>query len=250
MPSTWFVANATHPIARVAAAMSLVALCAGLLWVRPASAARPLATDDAGVLSRGDCEAEGYGSRLNLPGVGRESTASMQLSCGLGSDAQIAAGYGHSTRSDDQNGNRHEALATAGKLRVVGGDDAPASFALSAGSVMGRTGSGRFQFDSIYATGVLSGELTERITGHVNVGSSHSRATHVNSTTWNLAIELALQKGLDVGAEWYGDDRSPAWLGFGVRYAATETLTFGASVAVQSDSLRQRLVSLGVTLGF
>ena len=63
-------------------------------------------------------------------------------------------------------------------------------------------------------------------------------------------MEYRLKTSLDTGIEWYGDDRSTSWIGLGLRFAMTEQLVFGASYAAQSDSLRQRLMSLGVTSGF
>lgn len=227
----------------------VIALLSTLLTTAHAVAARPLATDDAGVLARGDCEAELYGSRLDLVGSTREATGSAQLSCGFGANAQAAIGYGHTNRHDADNGGRNEAVTAAAKLRLFETTNGHA-FALAAGSVMGRTGSAPFQFDSVYVNSVWSGGLAENVTGHASLGWARSRSDSADRTTWNLALELALKKGLDVGVEWYGDDRTPSWLGMGLRFAVTDKVVLGVSLAVQSESLRQRLISAGLTVGF
>ena len=54
-----------------------------------AQAARPLQTDDAGVLDRGDCEVEGATQRFSAAGAA-ERTAALQFGCGVGAATQLA----------------------------------------------------------------------------------------------------------------------------------------------------------------
>ena len=152
----------------------LVVLPLTALTARRAAAARPLATDAAGVLARGDCDAELHGTRLNLPGSSSETAASAQLGCGLGADTQAAIGYGRSSQPDADNGSRKEAVVATAKLRLfetAGGH----AFSLAAGSVVGRTGSGPFQFDSVNVYGIWSGALAENVTGH-GISAGHEAA--------------------------------------------------------------------------
>lgn len=229
---------------------SLIALSASALGVRHAAAARPLATDDAGVLAAGDCEAEAYANRLNLRGSGRENSASAQIGCGLGANAQADLAYGRSNQPDADNRGHKESVSANAQLRLLetpGGH----AVALAAGSSMGRTGREAFQFDSINLNAIWTAPLSDRWTSHANLGWARKRSDSTQRTTWNLALEYQLKQGLDAGAELYGDDRSRPWLGLGLRFACTEKLVFGASYAAQSASLlRPRLFSLGVTAGF
>jgi hypothetical protein len=226
----------------------LLALCGALV---PASsyAAAPLATDDADVLAAFECEVEPYFARLSLPGNLREDTFNAQLGCGLGGEAQLAVGFGRSNRSDAQNHGRRESLALSGKTVLHKTPDG-AAIAVLAGSVMGRTGGGPFRFDSVYATAAVTVPLGTGLTGHANLGWVRSRPDRTHTTAWNLALEAVWRPGIDAAIEVYGDDRNKPWLGLGLRWSVSQQLKFGASYAVQSDTLRQRLVSVGATWAF
>jgi hypothetical protein len=219
-----------------------------LLAAGRADAARPLATDDAGVLEAKGCEAEFYGSRLRLPGLAREITGSAQLTCGLGASTQAALAYGRSSSDDPDNAGRKDSLLLAAKTQVFSGEQT--SFALSAGGVMGRAVGTPFHFDSLFFNAVASTDLATGWRGHANLGWVNSHADHSQSTTWNLATEYTLREGLDAVAETYGDDRSRPWFGAGVRWQAAPGWVVGTSFAVQSDPLRERMLTLGLTAGF
>lgn len=77
-----------------------------------------------------------------------------------------------------------------------------------------------------------------------------SESAGTNSTTWNLAIEKSLREGLDVVGEVYGDDRSKPWVGTGLRWSASDRLSLNASVAVQNDTPRLRLWTVGLKYAF
>jgi hypothetical protein len=214
-----------------------------------AQAAAPLATDDAEVLAARDCEAEPSVQRLSLGDRTRETTLNVQLACGLGHGTQAAVAWGRSSQPDAQNRGRRESVALGLKTAL---DMAPQGLglALSAGSVMGRAGSEPFRFDSLYVSAAVTAALRPGVTGHANLGWVRSRPGGSSSTAWNLALEVVCRPGLDAAVELYGDDRSRPWLGLGLRWTVSEQLKLGASHAVQADTLRQRLVSVGVTWGF
>lgn len=212
----------------------------------PSHAGAPLATDDAGVLDYGNCEAEIYGARLRTPGQGHDRSSSSQLSCGVAGDVQAALAYG---RQNQAGGIRNEALAISAKKLVLV-DEQLGSFALSAGAVAVRGGGGGFRYDSVSFNGIVSRQLAPGFTGHANLGWAHSQADHNSSTTWNLALESALDQSATLGAEVYGDDSSRPWLAVGLRFAALERLTLGASYATRAGPVRQRLTTAGATFAF
>ncbi|HYJ98956.1 MAG TPA: hypothetical protein VEX14_12920, partial [Burkholderiaceae bacterium] len=55
----------------------------------PVFAGRPLQTEDAGVLARGECEVEGSTARLSAAGA-VERSHGLQLGCGIGISTQLA----------------------------------------------------------------------------------------------------------------------------------------------------------------
>jgi hypothetical protein len=64
------------------------ALCTALT-ITPAFAGRPLQTEDASVLARGECEVEGSTARLSAADAAERSEA-LQLGCGIGVSTQLA----------------------------------------------------------------------------------------------------------------------------------------------------------------
>lgn len=93
-------------------------------------------------------------------------------------------------------------------------------------------------------------ELRRGITGHANLGWTRSQIDDANSTTWNLAAEWALGHGVDVMGEVYGDDRAKPWLGGGLRWSASETLSVNSSYSVQSETPEVKQFTVGLKFAF
>ena len=108
-----------------------------------------------------------------------------------------------------------------------------------------KTSGSSFEHELTYLNLVATRELSPGWTAHGNVGWLRSESAGNDTTTWNLAIERALGNGVDVMGELYGDDRTKPWLGAGVRWAASDKLSLNASVAVQNDTPKQRLWTVG-----
>lgn len=219
----------------------LITLLAG-----PATAGRPFATEDAGVLTGGECEFEAYTAHASARGAASESAWWLQPGCGLGPvagrDLQLGLGAGRS-RAD---GRSATGVALGGKWALsTGGDDAP-QWALAFGTAAVQS-DGRWQHDGHGASLVLT--LPSRGGAwHANLG--HARGGGASATTWALAREQALIEGLDGGVELYGDDHGAPWAGGGLRWAATERLTLDASAAWQADGQRARTISLGMKIAW
>ena len=112
----------------------LAAVAAALITALPAHAGRPLQTEDAGVIVRGDCEVEGVAARVSL--AGQHGTGrSLQLGCGIGADTQLALA---ATRASAA-GETVSGWALGGKTALwrSAGDEAPA-FALAYGAAWER----------------------------------------------------------------------------------------------------------------
>ncbi|HEU0201226.1 MAG TPA: hypothetical protein VFR86_12425 [Burkholderiaceae bacterium] len=226
------------PRAVVAAALTLVAL--------PAVAGRPFATEDAGVLEPGECELESFYARATARDTPRETGWWLQPGCGIGVRTQLAVGAGM-TRVE---GESTRAVAVAGKtyLRPLTDDQWGLTVAYQLG--MARPPGESFEHDLTEVRAVVTVPLGQTLV-HANVGWNRAQVDRIDSTLWAVAIERPLLKALDVGAEAYGDDRTAAWLGVGARYAVVADKFFvDASYAVQTNSARARLLTIGIKLEF
>jgi hypothetical protein len=87
-----------------------------LILAASAHAGRPLATEDADVLDRGRCEAEGFYARLDPSGADATRGWTLQGACGIGGRTQVAPAYSRA-RSE---GDRSEGLLLGGKTGILG----------------------------------------------------------------------------------------------------------------------------------
>jgi hypothetical protein len=227
------------------------ALCAGALQCLPALAARPLQTDDAGVIERGDCEVEAAWTRQRLaPGL-RSNEASLQLGCGVGWGSQIDIGLA-STRSA---GTRETGLAVGGKTGLWrGAGEDGAALALGWEIVGSRASQGSLQHAATGLTLIGSLPLADTLTLHANLGHARDETDHRRSTTWGLALEHA---GLGLAARWvpvaevYGDDRERPWWNLGLRYSVVaEKLVIDMAYGRQFGSARPSTLTVGFTATF
>lgn len=226
-----------------------------------AQAGRPLATEDAGVLATRDCELELYAAHQRLQPAGRLQAASAQATCGVGHGVQAALALERRRLRGTDDAGRADAGVLSAKVQLAGdaaspeqpGDAAEAegpALALVAAAGWGRSGDGAWHREALWVGLAGSMPLAAGLTGHANLGHLHNRADHQRSTHWALALEAATSATLDLGLELYGDDRERPWIGSGLRWAATPTLSLGASAAQQAGRGRARLFTVGLTAGF
>lgn len=209
-------------------------------------AGRPLATEDADVLERGTCEAEGFAARLSTSGLPAANGVTMQFGCGLGWRSQAALAYSRA-RSD---GTTAHAWALSGKTALVegaaGSPGLTLAWGLDAQRQAGTSIRHETSFLNLVATRAWAGDWLT----HANLGWLRSESASMNTTTWNLAIEKPVGAGVELMAEAYGDDRTRPWLGAGLRWALTESFSLDGSWSVQNTSPRTRLWTLGFKLAF
>lgn len=221
---------------------------AAALACGPACAGRPLVTEDAGVLERGDCEFEGIGSHLSAAG----STARMgqvQLSCGIGLQTQIQGAIATSSIERERS-----TLATAGgKTYLRQLTDEQAGFALAYSFVGSRPSGMGWQYDVTALLGVVTVPVRKDLLLHANLGASYSRAERDTNAIWAGAVEF-LRVGataFDLMAEAFGTQRDPLWLNLAVRYTVVpERVSVNASFGAQGGSERAKLATLGFKLNF
>ncbi len=219
---------------------ALLALAA--LAALPAHAARPLVTDDAGVLGRGDCEWELVAVKPSGDARGWNTVGT----CGVVEGLQLIGTYAQ----DRAGGATTHGLSLGAKKSLVDGGEHGISFTASAALNATR------ERDSGWrgAAGVLNLIATQPLGGgisaHANLGTLRERGGR-DTTTWGLAAEHTGESGIDLMAEAYGDDRSSApWLALGVRWNLSKTFNLNASWGRQGGADGSRLVTVGAKLVF
>lgn len=229
------------PLARPALAWLALAASCGL-----AHAGRPLATEDADVLARGDCEWESFVAHARASGDAADRGLTTQLGCGLGASTQAALGATRSRYAGETTSGVFLVGKTA--LRPREGDAPGVTLAWGLGAE--RPPGDSMKHESSFLNLVASQAFAPQWTGHANLGWLHGRSASASTTTWNLAAERAMGGGLDLMGEVYGDDRSRPWLGVGARWQVGESVSLNASWAVQRETPRVKLWSVGFKFAF
>ena len=215
----------------------MLALCAGAASTS-ARAARPLATDDAGVADTGTCQLEAwYGSAR------ADRAIVLAPACG------IAAGWelgGDAARAHEQ-GQTAAAVAVAAKwvpaVGMLATPVGPLTLGLKASTARAREqGSGWDALGhSVLALATL--EATPNIVLHFNLGAVRDAALHASGTLLNAALAWSAGESALLFAEVQANDRS-ALFGGAIRTAGarwwlvkdTLGLDFTASRQAGSDS--------------
>lgn len=217
-----------------------------LLAAAGAHAGRPLATEDADVLEPGSCEWESFAAHTRGDAEPSVRGAATQVGCGFGLNSQAALAYSRA-RSD---GATAEGLLLGGKTRLIPRQDGSTGWTLAWGLAGAREAGGSFEHETSYLNLVATRELHDGLTGHANLGWLRSESAGASATTWNLALEQALGGGVDVMGEFFGDDRSEAWLGLGLRWTLGERFSLNGSWSRQGGAPNARLWTLGFKLAF
>ena len=212
-----------------------------------AHGARPFATEDAGSLAKGACELEPVLEQERAPGEPSVRTSTLQGACGLGAGTQVGLGLS-STRAADL---RVRGLALTGKTQLVEGAEGQPSWTVAYGADWERSTAGKgYTLSSVAALLVASVPVGSWGTVHANLGWQQQRPDKVNSGIWALALEKPVSSTVDVGLETYGDGRSPAWLGTGLRFTPTSGISLNASAAQQTGKEPVKAYSLGMKFDF
>lgn len=227
------------------------AVFATTLLMAPAmsQAGRPLATEDADILAENECEWEGFVARESSSGSPSVRGWATQVGCGLGVlSSQVALGYGRSRANSEP---ATQELAISGKTGLLERTDTQPlgitlAWAIGATRAQGRA----FKHDATLLNLVATRAIGDDLKLHANLGWARSEETRQSATTWNLAAELSVNSALDLGAEVYGDDRNKPAVGVGARWHLNEQLSLNASYAVQAETPRIKLWTIGFKLAF
>ncbi len=225
-------------------------LAAALLCCAAAAhAERPLQTEDAGVLDRGECQGQSAVAQLKDDGA-RVRNGYVQLGCGVlqGTQVQLAIGRttGDGARSDD--------VVLNGKTALIPLTDERPGLAIAYSAVGARPRAPeqqglRLVLGAVKA--VYSAPFASNWVAHANLGWARDTEARSDSTLWNLALERTAIGPFDLLGEVFGTDHDAAWLNVGARWwVMPKTLWLDASYGVQTRGSRPRLATVGVSFFF
>lgn len=228
----------------------LIAAACSALMCASAHASRPFFAEDGGVLEKSSCELESVVAHASADGMLSATQLTTQVGCGVGQlmgiATQLAAGAGrlHSDGSTDK------AFWVAGKSGWSAADNSALMLALAYGANWLRPAGGPSRLETVFVNLVVTKQMTEKVTGHVNLGWLGNRPAKTSVATWNAVLEYAVTDAVDVGAEVFGAEHASAFTGVGMRWAVSKALSLNAGHAVQKGDPRNRLSSLGIKLAF
>jgi hypothetical protein len=218
----------------------------GLCLTASAWAARPLVTDDPGVLDRGSCELEAVLAHDHVPGESRVRGRSLQLGCGFGLRSQAAV----AVVGEGSGAERSRGLALVGKT-ALGASDGALPWALAWGLGWQRAPGEGWRHAETTASLLLSREVWAGGSLSVNLGHAHDAPARQGRTTWGLGVEQAAGGTLAVAGEFYGDDRGAPWWNLGLRWTLLpERLSLDASYGQQITGGRPQRLTLGAKFSF
>ena len=207
-----------------------LAAALSLSVIAPAFAGKPLNTDDAGTIAKGECEIEAYASAYRVSSANASGLTS-QFSCGVVEGTQLGIGLG---RYNDDTGNV-DSISLSGKTQIIDGGKDSTSLSLGFGAV-GTSSPGQSMSLSNYTFSLLATKpLTEDFSVHFNAGllRDSSRGSAKNYGIWGLAGEYALTEKVALVGETYGQEGSKPWTGVGARWQASKALSLGLLFASQ-----------------
>jgi hypothetical protein len=225
----------------------LTAAVATLGLASAAWAGRPLATEDAGVLNRGDCEIESYAGRARGADMPTLNARWAQVGCGTGFNTELAIGAGR----EKSEGERSPTAALTGKTFIRELTDEQAGFTFSYAFSGARQSAGSFGHEATELRGVITVPRGDWLF-HGNLGWERSHETRTTSSIFGLAVERTGALGpVDLMAEVFGDDRDAPWVQAGARWAVIpKRLFLDGSWGMQTDSKRSRQITVGLKLAF
>lgn len=224
--------------------LTLSAALATLLAAPAIWAARPLVSETADSLARGDCELETALASTRLRGQDNAASLDALVACGIGLGTQVSGAYNRSRSS----GLTGQAITLGGKTNLAEAQDGSIGWAIAYGASLDKTPGDSWKHGGTRVFGVASKSLKESLLAHLNLGWLRTEGDRRNSTTWSLGFEG--DGPVRWAADVFGDDRSRAWVSAGLVWPLAEKLSANLAYAQQFERPRVRQWTLGFKFDF
>ena len=225
---------------RTACVLGLVAIATS------AQANRPLNTDTADTIPEHRCQFEPYAAINRSSGAPSERLWLLQLNCGVTPHTQLGIVWSHEAAGDES----QRTLAVGGKTNFIELKDDQTGVAVNYGATAAAPNGASLSGDLVFATLIATRQLTPSLLGHVNLGTSHSRASRQQSTNWAAAFEWTVAPRVVLSGETYGDDHARPWVGAGLWFGWRENFSVNVSVGAQTSNPRVRQATAGFNFEF
>lgn len=230
---------------------ALLFCLSGLSCLTPATAGRPLQTEDAGVLDQGACELEGASLHLIDP-TARSREVGLGVGCGIGWRSQLGIGLARM----QEDGVRTRMAQLGGKTWLwQGSDDGAATIAMAWAVGAFREDQHNDWHRASVDVNLVASLPVGTNTLHLNLGHARDIPSRLVATTWGAAIEHA---GVTLGgltwapmAEIFGDDRESPWWNLALRATVIPDrlyldLSYGRPIRPDAS----RLITAGFKIAF
>lgn len=221
-------------------AATLLALTLGSAW-----ADRPLISETADVIGKGDCQIEAALARTSIDKAPSVRGAAGIFSCGIGASTQLALGLAR----ESGGGEKLSAALLGGKTTLVPVEGGSTGFGV-AYTLLGSNASGSWRQEDFALTALATREIAKELFAHVNLGWQRSRADggHQSTTIWSLGVET-------VGETWFaadvfGDDRNKPSASFGVGQQLGGNFSANVAYSLGFEKPRAKQLSVGIKLTF
>lgn len=217
---------------------------AALLATTASWAARPLVSETADSLPKGDCEWETAVASARVYGGPTARVFDTLVACGVGGGTQFSGGYARAKVA----GESAQSIALTGKTNFVEPKDGQTGWALAYGASFDKLPGTGWRHGGTRLLGVATRALGDNLTGHANLGWVRDEADKSSTTTWSFGLEGA--GPLRWTADVFGDDRGKPWVSAGVMWFLGEKFNVNLAVAQGSEAPRTRLWTLAFKLDF
>lgn len=215
-----------------------------LLSVTAGHAGAPMTTEDADVLSRGQCEWETVAQRAQGGGVSAQGW-STGFQCQAMLSTQMGLAYGRATAE----GISLSSLTLSGKTGLIERQGDGLGLALAWGvENLHMPGHRGYRQDARFARWVMSYGMGA-LTVHGNVGWMHSKRADETTRVTALGLGYAVNDAVELLAENYGESGGPRRYSVGLRIA-TGNWMLGAMAAQDRGQPRTRGLMLSAKMGF
>lgn len=221
----------------------LAVLALTLLLPLAARAGAPMATEDADVLARGECEWESTAQRDTVAGLSGHTLAT-KAGCGVFEGTQAALGVSRARFE----GARATGLGLSGKTALIARPEGGFGLTLAWGFGWAKAEGEGLRYAATSAA-LVATQGVGALTLHANFGLTKPRGEDT-LRNWALGAEYALSEHTDLLAETYGVEHGKPLWGLGLRVKTSKDWTLGLMAAQSRETPRLRSWLASAKLAF